>query len=41
MMIAVTAAVLASAACVLLGMYCLYLKNKIKNFIKTLDFMQL
>ncbi len=30
MMIAVTA-VLASAACVLLGMYCLYLKNKIKN----------
>ena len=31
MMIAVTAAVLASAACVLLGMYCLYLKNKIKN----------
>ena len=31
MMIAVTAAVLASAACVLLGMYCFYLKNKIKN----------
>ena len=31
MMIAVTAAVLASAACVLLGMYCLYLKNKIKK----------
>ena len=28
MMIAVTAAVLASAACVLLGMYCFYLKNK-------------
>ncbi len=30
MMIAVTAAVLASAACVLLGMYCFYSKKRLK-----------
>ena len=31
MMIAVTTAVLATAACMLLGLYCLYLKNRIKK----------
>lgn len=31
MKIAVTTAVLASAACMLLGLYCLYLKNRIKK----------
>ena len=31
MKIAVTMALLASAACVLLGLYCVYLKNKIRN----------
>ncbi len=31
MEIAVTTAVLATAACMLLGLYCLYLKNRIKK----------